>query len=86
MLLYKVAKLNKDSVIITWKTNHLATSKVNYGETLDYGKDIQSSTKVHDHKMEITGLKPTQKYYYEVMSQNKNYVYDAHHEFITPKE
>jgi len=82
----KVAKLNKDSVIITWKTNHLATSKVNYGETLDYGKDIQSSTKVHDHKMEITGLKPTQKYYYEVMSQNKNYVYDAHHEFITPKE
>lgn len=82
----KVAKLNKDSVIIIWKTNHLATSKVNYGLTKDFGKDVQFSTKVHEHKIEITGLQPGTKYYYEVMSQSKNYVYDANHEFTTPKE
>jgi hypothetical protein len=81
----KVAKLNKGSVIITWETNHLATSKVNYGLTKDFGKDVQSDTKVHEHKIEVTGLEPATKYYYEVMSQNKNYVYDANHEFTTPK-
>lgn len=82
----KVEKLTVSLVVISWETNHLATSKVNYGETLDYGNDVQSSRKVHEHKLEVTGLKPETKYYYEVMSQNKNYVYDAHHEFLTPRE
>jgi len=82
----KVERLTANSVVVVWRTNHLATSKINYGETLDYGKDVQSSRKVHDHKIEITGLNSETKYYYEVMSQNKNYVYDAHHEFITPKK
>jgi len=79
----KIEQLTANSVVITWKTNHLATSKVNYGESLDYGKDVQSSKKVHYHKVEVTNRNPATKYYYEVMSQNKNYVYDAHHEFVT---
>jgi hypothetical protein len=33
--------------------------------------------------MKITGLEPGKTYYYEVMSQNKNYVFDARHEFKT---
>lgn len=80
----KIENLTDNSVSITWKTNHLATSKVNYGETLAYGQDSQSDTKVHDHAIELIGLKPGTRYYFEVMSQNKNYVYDAHHEFVTP--
>ncbi len=82
----KIEELNPTSVIITWKTNHLATSKVNYGLTKDFGKDVQTSKKVHDHKLEITGLTPGTLYYYEVMSQNKNYVFDANHEFTTPEK
>ncbi len=82
----KVEKLTPTSAVIFWKTNHLSDSKVNWGETLDYGKTVQADEKVHEHRIEITGLEPESKYFYEVMSQNKNYVYDANHEFTTPKE
>lgn len=78
-----LAEVGKDYAVITWKTNHYATSKVNYGETFDYGSDVQSSERVKDHRIKITGLQPGKEYCYEVMSQNKNYVYDAHHEFTT---
>lgn len=79
----KATKITSTSVVITWTTNHYSTSKVNYGVTMDYGQDLQSDTKVHDHSVTITGLKPGTKYFYEVMSQNKNYVFDAFHEFVT---
>lgn len=82
----KVEQSTTTTAIITWKTNHLANSKVNFGVTKDYGQDVQSSEKVHDHRLEITGLKPGVTYHYEVMSQNKNYVYDADHEFVTPAQ
>ena len=81
-----VKELGSTSIIVYWRTNHLSTSKVNYGETLVYGKSLQSSEKVHEHEIEVTDLKPNTKYYFEVMSQNKNYVYDAYHEFMTPEE
>lgn len=81
-----IQNLTKNSVVITWKTNHLANSKVNYGLDEVYGKDIQSDTKVHDHTLTITGLTPDTQYFFEVMSQNKNYVYDANHKFTTPKK
>ena len=82
----KVEKLTSTSAVVYWKTNHLSDSKVNWGETLDYGKTAQKDEKVHEHRIEITELEPESKYFYEVMSQNKNYVYDANHEFTTPKE
>ena len=80
----KVAEAGEDYAVITWTTNHYATSKVNYGTTFDYGSDIQSDERVKEHKIKITGLKSGKKYTYEVMSQGKNYVYDAKHEFTTP--
>jgi len=82
----KVEQMTPTTAVITWKTNHLATSKVNYGLTKDYGQDVQFSQKVHEHRVEITGLEPGVTYNYEVMSQNGNYVYDANHEFTTPVE
>lgn len=79
----KVAQVGRDSAVITWKTNHLATSKVNYGFTYDYGQDIQSTQRVRDHRVIITNLKPGTRYHYEVMSVGKNYVFDARHDFTT---
>lgn len=81
----KAIKVTPTSAMIYWKTNHKSTSKVNYGVTLDYGKDVQSIEKTQDHFIEITELEPDTAYFYEVMSQNKDYAYDAHHEFTTPK-
>ena len=78
-----VAEKGNDYVIISWETNHYATSKVNYGDSYDYGKDVQDNTLVKEHSIKISGLKPKTTYYYEVMSQGKNYVFDARHEFKT---
>jgi hypothetical protein len=82
----KVIASTPTSMTVAWKTNNPATSKVNYGETLDFGNDIQSNERVTDHKITIKNLKPGTTYVYEVMSQGTRYVYDAHHTFTTPKE
>lgn len=82
----KVAKSTPTTMTITWTTNHPATSKVNYGLTPDYGQDVQFTKRVTHHEVTITGLQPNTTYSYEVMSQNKNYVYDANHMFTTPSE
>ncbi len=79
----RVISATATTATIYWQTNHLSTSKVSFGETLDYGVSVQSDEKVHDHYVEISGLTPGTHYYYEVMSQNSEYVYDAHHEFDT---
>ena len=79
----RVVEIGEDYAIIAWNTNHHATSKVNYGETLSYGDDSSSGEKVLSHRIRIDGLEPGTTYYFEVMSQNKNYVYDAWHQFST---
>ncbi len=80
----KVVKATSTSMTIAWETNHPANGKVNYGLTVDYGQDTQSDKRTFHHEFTVTGLKPKTTYYYEVMSQNKNYVYDANHIFTTP--
>ncbi|PIS09107.1 hypothetical protein COT75_03290 [Candidatus Beckwithbacteria bacterium CG10_big_fil_rev_8_21_14_0_10_34_10] len=82
----KVAEVGPDYALITWETNHYATSKVNFGQSYDYGKSIESDKRVKKHQIKITGLEPGKEYFYEVMSQNKNYVFDARHEFMTALE
>lgn len=82
----KVIPLSSNSVEITWKTNHKATSKVNYGLTRIYDREQQDSKKVKDHSIILTGLKPGATYHYEMISQNKGYVYDADRVFVTPEK
>ena len=82
----KVIKATSTSATIAWTTNHPANGKLNYGLTADYGQDIQAEKRVTYHEFTITNLKPNTTYYYEVMSHNKNYVYDANHTFVTPEE
>jgi hypothetical protein len=79
----KVSDIGDNYATITWKTNHYATSKVSYGQSLDYGKTAYSDKKTKDHRLTLTGLSPENKYYYEAMSQGKNYAYDAWHTFDT---
>lgn len=80
----KVIKATSTSATIAWTTNHPANGKVNYGLTADYGEDIQSEKRITYHEFTIRNLKPNTTYYYEVMSHNKNYVYDANHTLVTP--
>jgi len=67
---------------IVWETNHPATSKVNWGDSFDYGQSLEDPSFTTHHTIRITGLAVGQTYYYEVMSNGKNYAYDARHEFV----
>lgn len=82
----KVELLSSTSAKISWKTNHPANGKVNYGLDETYPLDIQSDEYVTDHEFTLTNLQPNTEYHFEVMSQNKTYVYDANRRFTTPAE
>jgi hypothetical protein len=73
------------SVKITWITNHPANGKVNWGfASGQYAFEAQTSKRTTYHEFTLENLEPGTNYHYEVMSQNKNYVYDANREFQTP--
>lgn len=73
-----------DYAVISWETNHVTrNNKVNYGETLAYGNEIWSPDGSKIHKVKIENLKKNTRYFFEVMSQNKNYAYDAYYSFTT---
>lgn len=79
-----IAEVGKDYVIITWETNHPTyNNKVNYGTDLTYGNEIFTTDGGRKHTVKITGLKENERYYFEVMSQNRNYAYDAYYSFVT---
>jgi len=80
----KVEEVSPTQATITWKTNHYATSKVNYGFSTTYGKEVYSTKRVKEHRIVLTDLEPGKTYYFEVMSQNKNYAFDAYYTFATP--
>ncbi len=81
-----VVVISPTSVKISWKTNTVATGKVNYGLNETYALDIQSQEQVTDHEFTLRNLTPDTEYHFEVMSQGKNYVYDANRRFTTPSE
>lgn len=83
----KIVEVGSNYAIIEWQTNHFTkNNKVNWGEDMSYGKYAfaEDFTKVHHARLEE--LKPGTKYVFEVMSQNKNYIYDSFHEFVTKPE
>jgi hypothetical protein len=80
----QVAIVSPTSVKISWETNHPANGKVNWGTDRTYPSDIQSEKRVNHHEFVLKDLNPDTLYYFEVMSHNKNYVYDANREFRTP--
>ncbi len=81
-----LTEIGKDYATVTWKTNHYTrNNKVNYGRTLTYDQSAWGKDGEKNHKVKITNLKPGVKYFFEVMSQNKNYAYDAYYSFETKK-
>jgi hypothetical protein len=77
--------LSPTSVRITWETNHPANGKVNWGyDDGIYEFEDQTDKRTGKHEFVLKNLKPDTEYHYEVMSQNRNYVYDANRKFQTP--
>lgn len=76
--------LSSTSVNVSWYTNHPANGKINYGfNEGNYIFEQQTDKRTTYHEFVLTKLKPDTEYHYEVMSQNKNYVYDANRKFKT---
>ena len=70
---------------MSWQTNHPANGKVNYGfGDGDYAFEAQTDKRTTRHEFTLTNLESDTEYHYEVMSHNKNYVYDANLKFKTP--
>jgi hypothetical protein len=80
----RVEEVTPTSTTIVWRTNHYAIGKVNYGFSTTYGKELFSNARVKEHRFVLKDLEPGKLYYFEVMSQNKNYAYDAYYTFTTP--
>lgn len=78
-----IEELGKDYAVVSWKTNHYAWGKVNFGTSTSYGEEVILAQREKFHRARLNNLKPGEKYYFEVMSQNKNYAYDAYYTFET---
>ena len=61
--------ITETSATIKWETDEPATSKVNYGQTMEYGLTAQSDTNLStSHSVTLTGLDPNTTYYFEAIS------------------
>jgi hypothetical protein len=82
----KISKITRDTALISWQTNQYSfNNKVNYGATKSFGKEAWSNDYKKYHQVKLTKLSPDKRYYFEVMSQGKNYTYDSMFEFKTGK-
>lgn len=80
----RIVEVGRDYAIVEWNTNHFTkNNKINWGETTEYGAHAFAEDFQKKHTVKLEGLKPGVAYKFEVMSQNKNYVYDSFHEFVT---
>lgn len=82
----RVTSLTPTTAVIEWDTNHFTRSAaVNYGTSTSYGQKIAVDELTNRHRIEIVNLTPTTTYYFEIMNQNGDYVYDAYYTLTTPE-
>ncbi len=65
----QVINITENSAEITWQTNELATSRVEYGLTTNYELgSVESSDLVASHSLLLTNLDPETTYHFRVLS------------------
>ncbi|MCG2693973.1 fibronectin type III domain-containing protein, partial [Candidatus Parcubacteria bacterium] len=64
----RVLNITGTSATVLWDTNEPATSRVDYGETINYGSTLTSSTLVTSHQIQLTSLTPDTLYHFRVAS------------------
>jgi phosphodiesterase/alkaline phosphatase D-like protein len=83
-----LATPSSTSVVITWTTDEIASSYVDYGTTSSYGTtttETDTSPRVTSHVVSISGLSPTTTYHFRVNSvdASTNLTTDSDNTFIT---
>jgi hypothetical protein len=66
---------------ITWKTNYLSNSTVEYGLTTAYGSVVEYSSNVTQHSVDLTGLKPGRLYHFRISSYFNSTIYNISSDF-----
>ncbi len=61
-----------NSATITWSTDELSDSIINYGTTSDYGQTATNTTLTTIHVIELANLTASTTYHYEVNSSDAN--------------
>ncbi len=77
------------SSVIVWETDEESTSLVEYGPTPEYRfRSAPNATRVIQHGVTLTRLKPATTYYYRLVSKDAlgNTVRSEGYSFITPAE
>ena len=70
LVITNVAAVNisADSATITWNTDKVANSAVEYGPTQGYGSTVSDPNIVRNHAIRINSLSPGTSYHYRVWS------------------
>ncbi len=65
--------ITSSGAAITWTTNEVSSSQVEYGTTISYGSfTILDSTLTSSHKQILSGLSPSTTYHYRVISKDSS--------------
>ncbi|MBN2463306.1 MAG: fibronectin type III domain-containing protein [Dehalococcoidia bacterium] len=74
--------------VVTWVTNEPSSSKVEYGETTEYGSTATSDELTTTHSITLSNLEPNTTYYYRVKSKDsaENEASSTDNTFFTPQE
>ena len=60
------------SATITWVTNEVSDSVINYGRNTIYGLNVKKSTQSKEHSLTLRGLNPITEYHFQVKSADSS--------------
>lgn len=66
----RISKITSTSATITWTTNILSDSIVEYGDTINYGKSIADATITTRHSVTLVGLTSGKLYHFRVKNKS----------------
>lgn len=78
-----VGSITSTGAVISWSTNHAASSRVDYGTTVSYGSSTTSATLVTSHSVTLTGLTAGTTYHYKVTSTGNSTAVSSDQTFST---
>jgi hypothetical protein len=64
----QASNINSTSAVITWQTDHPATSQVDYGTTSSYGNRVTDTTNASNHSLTLSGLTNNTTYHFKSSS------------------
>ncbi|MFH1078421.1 MAG: carboxypeptidase regulatory-like domain-containing protein, partial [Patescibacteria group bacterium] len=67
----QIVNITDTSALVTWSTNILATSRVDYGTNILYGSLVSDPGLVTSHSLTLSGLSPATTYHFSAVSTDQ---------------